>query len=137
MIYEFIVQWLREDTRLRNLDEVLTFLQTYFTPVNSLLQHYVRVVTVKVRGDECLRDAESPELRARKLSLCDAIVIVLAKEHKAPMVMEGYRPSLRGNEGGRGKDLMDEFKDICSETVRFSSNEALPSPSFNGFTRLS
>ncbi len=85
--YEYIIHWLKgRIPGLRNLDEVITYLKSYFKILELGFEDYVQAAIMKVRGDEILKNAEEKDLRTRRLSIVDSTVIVLARRRNAPIL---------------------------------------------------
>jgi len=87
VVYEYVVHWLRgRIPALRSLDEVVTYLRSYFRVEPLGLDDYIEAAKIKVRGDEVLRNAEDEALRGRRLSIVDSTVIALARRVRAPIL---------------------------------------------------
>jgi len=87
VVYEYVVHWLRgRIPALRSLDEVVTYLRSYFRVEPLGLDDYMEAAKIKVRGDEMLRKAEDEALRSRRLSIVDSTVIALAHRVRAPIL---------------------------------------------------
>jgi len=71
---------------LKNLDEVVTFLTTYFKVVDLGYRDLVEIVIIKARGDEILRNCSDASMKSRRLSLTDASLIYLATKRRVPIV---------------------------------------------------
>lgn len=85
--YEYMVHWLRgRIPALRTLDEVSTYLRSYFKVVELSFEDYAEAARVKIEGDSMLSKAEDRELRSRRLSIVDSTVIALALRRRAPIV---------------------------------------------------
>lgn len=85
--YEYIVHWLRgRIPALKSIDEVTTYLKSYFRIAELSYEDYVEAAKIKVEGDEMLSSAEDRELRSRRLSIVDSTVIALALKVGAPIV---------------------------------------------------
>ncbi len=85
--YEYVVHWLRgRIPGLRSLDEVVTYLKSYFRIESLELDDYLEAAKIKVRGDRMLKEARDETLRARKLSIVDSTVIALARKKGLPIV---------------------------------------------------
>lgn len=87
VVYEYIVHWLRGRIPvLKNIDEVLTYLKTYFKITDLSLDDYVEAAQIKVRGDNILKKSKISGLRNRRLSIVDSTIIALAKRKNAPII---------------------------------------------------
>ena len=87
VVYEYVIHWLRgRIPALKNIDEVETYLKTYFKIIDLGYQDYVRAAEIKVRGDELLRGSRDEKLRYRRLSFVDSTIIAVAIRRKAPIV---------------------------------------------------
>lgn len=85
--YEYLVHWHRgRIPALRTVEEVVTFLTTYFKLESLSLEDWLRAAEVKHKGDSLLRRAEDQALRARRLSIVDSTVIACALRLKAPVL---------------------------------------------------
>ena len=85
--YEYTVHWLRGRVPgLKSLEEVSTYLRSYFRVVELGFDDYLEAAVVKEEGDKLLREAEDPELRARRLSIVDSTVISIALKTGAPII---------------------------------------------------
>jgi len=85
--YEYIVHWLRgKIPGLQSLDEVVTYLRSYFKIVDLTTSDFIEAAKIKAEGDDVLRSAEDKELRSRRLSMVDSTVIALALRRKAPLI---------------------------------------------------
>ena len=87
VVYEYLVHWYRgRIPALRTIEEALSFLTTYFKIESLTLHDYVKAAEIKHKGDEMLRNASEPALRARRLSIVDSTVIACALRLKAPIL---------------------------------------------------
>ncbi len=85
--YEYIVHWLRgRIPALKNLDEVVTYLKSYFKVETLEFNDYLEAAKVKARGDRMLREAGDKTLKSRRLSIVDSTIIAFAHKKKAPIV---------------------------------------------------
>ena len=85
--YEYVVHWLRgRIPGLKSLDEVITYLKSYFRVEALEFDDYIEAARIKVRGDEILRNAKDEALKTRRLSIVDSTVIALARKKKAPII---------------------------------------------------
>lgn len=85
--YEYIIHWFRgRIPGLRNLDEVITYLKSYFKVLELSFEDYVEAAIIKIRGDEILKRAEEKDLRTRRLSIIDSTVIALARKRNIPII---------------------------------------------------
>jgi len=83
----YVVHWLRGRVPgLRSLDEVVTYLKSYFKLVSLTTNDFIEVAKIKVEGDSMLSGAGDEELRSRRLSVVDSTVIALALRRKAPII---------------------------------------------------
>ncbi len=87
VVYEYVIHWMKgRIPGLKSLDEVITYLKSYFKIVNLGFDDYVQAAIIKTRGDRILKKAEDKELRTRRLSIVDSTVIVLARKRSAPIL---------------------------------------------------
>lgn len=87
VVYEYVLHWLRGRVPgLRNLDEVITYLKSYFKIVELDLGDYIEAAKIKVEGDRMLMEAEDKTLRGRRLSIVDSTVIAVARKVKTSIV---------------------------------------------------
>ncbi len=85
--YEYVVHWFKgRIPGLRSLDEVVTYLKSYFKIEPLDLADYLEAAKIKIKGDEMLKKAENEALRNRRLSIVDTTVITLALRKKAPIL---------------------------------------------------
>ena len=85
--YEYVVHWHRgRIPGLKSLDEVVTYLRSYFKVEPLDLDDYLEAARIKARGDRMLREAEDRTLRSRRLSIIDSTVIAVALRRKAPIL---------------------------------------------------
>ena len=85
--YEYIIHWLRgRIPGLRSIDEVVTYLKSYFKVVELSFEDFVEAAKIKVEGDRLLKKARDKELRSRSLSIIDSTVIALALRKQAPII---------------------------------------------------
>lgn len=85
--YEYIVHWLKgRIPGLRSIDEVVTYLRSYFKLVGLTINDFLEAAKIKVEGDGILKSAEDKELRPRRLSIVDSTVIALALRRRAPII---------------------------------------------------
>ncbi|AWS00668.1 PIN domain-containing protein [Metallosphaera hakonensis JCM 8857 = DSM 7519] len=81
--FEFTVHWLRgRIPSLTSINEVRTFLQSYFEIVELNFEDFMESAKIKKEGDDIL----SIELKGRKLSIVDSTIIHTAKKMKAKIV---------------------------------------------------
>ncbi len=84
--YEYLVHWHRGRIPvLKTVDEVTTFLTTYFRVESLTLRDWITAAEIKHRGDNMLKTANEP-LRSRRLSIVDSTVIACALKLKAPIL---------------------------------------------------
>ena len=87
VVYEYVVHWLRgRIPALKSLDEVVTYIKSYFRVEPLSFEDYVEAAMIKVRGDEMLRKAEDETLKTRRLSIIDSTVIALARKKGIPIL---------------------------------------------------
>mgnify|MGYP001772877990 CR=1 FL=1 len=87
VVYEYVVHWLRgRIPRLRNLDELITYLRSYFKTVELSLDDYIEAAKIKIEGDKILMEAKDETLKSRRLSIVDSSVIAVACKAKTPIV---------------------------------------------------
>ena len=87
VIYEYIVHWHRgRIPALKSIEEVITFLSTYFKVENLTLSDWIKAAETKYYGDKLLKEAEDQSLRARSLSIIDSTIIAVALRLKTPIV---------------------------------------------------
>lgn len=85
VVYEYIVHWMRGRVpALRSLNEVITYLTTFFTVVELNLKDWIKAAEIKVSGDKMLKGVD--ELRRRTLSMVDSTIIVVGLREKVPIV---------------------------------------------------
>jgi len=84
---EYAIHWHRgRIPALKSIDEVRTYLTTYFTVVELDLETCLEAAEIKVRGDEMLKKAIDARLRERRLSIVDSTVIALARKKRVPII---------------------------------------------------
>ena len=87
VIYEYAVHWYRgRIPALKSMEEVITFLSTYFKVENLTLSDWIKASEAKCYGDKLLREAEDQSLRARSLSIVDSTIIAVALRLKMPII---------------------------------------------------
>ena len=86
VIYELAYHWLRGRLPFKDGEELLTFVDAYFTVAALDPGLAVSAAKVKMEGDAMLRESEDPELRRRRLSAADAATIALARRLDAPII---------------------------------------------------
>ncbi|MEM2664971.1 MAG: PIN domain-containing protein [Candidatus Methanomethylicia archaeon] len=85
VVYEYCVHWYRGRIPvLKSLDEVKTFLSSYFKIVDLSMDDYMNASRIKVEGDRILRGLRV--MGDRSISLVDATIIAVAFRYKAPIV---------------------------------------------------
>ena len=85
--YEYIVHWLRgRIPELKSIDEVVTYLRSYFKIIELSFRNFIEAAKIKVEGDNLLKSAKREDLRFRRLSIVDSTVIALALEKNTPIV---------------------------------------------------
>lgn len=95
VVYEYVVHWLRgKIPGLKSIDEVVTYLKSYFKVETLEFNDYVEAARIKVSGDKVLREAEDEALKVRRLSIVDSTVIALARREKAPHSIGRQRSSI-------------------------------------------
>ncbi|MEM0047960.1 MAG: PIN domain-containing protein [Ignisphaera sp.] len=84
VLYEYVVHWLRERIPgLKNIDELVTYLRSYFKIVELDLNDYIKAAKIKIEGDKMLAEAEDVTLRSRRLGMVDPAVIAVAHKVKS------------------------------------------------------
>lgn len=87
VVYEYIVHWYRGRIPvLKSVEEVLTFLSTYFRVKSLDLQDFIKAAEIKHRGDNMLQKAADPALKQRRLSMVDSTLIAYALRLRAPIL---------------------------------------------------
>jgi len=86
IVYELAYFWKRTGLIFRDLEEVREFIETYFKVVELIAELALEAAKVKVEGDELLRKASEPSLRARRLSAADATTLALSLKLGAQLV---------------------------------------------------
>ncbi len=86
IIYELSYHWRRGRLPFRDEEELLDFIDTYFTvrALDSVIA--VKASEIKLLGDQLLAKAGNPGLRRRKLSVADATTIAVARVENSPIV---------------------------------------------------
>ncbi len=86
IIYELSYHWRRSRLPFRDEEELLDFIDTYFTvkALDSVIA--VKASEIKLLGDRLLAKAGDSRLRRRKLSVADATTIAVARVENAPIV---------------------------------------------------
>ncbi len=85
--YEYIVHWYRgRIPALKNIDEVLAYLNTYFNLTMLSIDEYVEAARIKVLGDRLLRESGVEELIGRRLSIVDSTVLAIAYKRNLPIL---------------------------------------------------
>jgi predicted nucleic acid-binding protein len=86
IIYELSYHWRRGRLPFRDEEEILEFINTYFT-VKTLDENLaVEASKIKILGDKLLASSNNLALRQRRLSVADATTIALAMREKIPIV---------------------------------------------------
>ena len=87
VLYVYVVHWLRgRIPGLRSIDELVTYLRSYFKIVELDLNDYINAAKIKIEGDKMLAEAKDVTLRSRRLSMVDSTVITVAHKAKSPIV---------------------------------------------------
>jgi predicted nucleic acid-binding protein len=87
VVYEYVIHWLRgRIIAFKNIDEVITYLKTYFRIINLDVEDYVRAAQIKVLGEEYLRSSNIEELKSRSLSFTDSTILALAEKLEIPIL---------------------------------------------------
>ncbi|BES82684.1 PIN domain-containing protein [Pyrodictium abyssi] len=86
VVYELSYHWRRGRLPFRDEEELLDFIDSYFTvkALDNVIA--VKASGVKLLGDQLLAKAEDPRLRRRRLSVADATTIAIAMMENAPIV---------------------------------------------------
>lgn len=87
VVYEYAVHWFRgRIPGLRDIEELMGYLEQYFEVVELSIEDYVKAAGVKARADDILRSSQDPNLRERKLGLVDSTVLWVAIREGAPVL---------------------------------------------------
>jgi len=86
IIYELSYHWRKGRLPFKDEEELIEFIATYFSTVDLTIEDLVKASYIKIVGDNILREASEPLLKRRKLSISDALCIVLALKYKVPIV---------------------------------------------------
>ncbi len=86
IVYELSYHWRKGRLPFRGEEELLEFINTYFTI--KILDEALAVEASKVKtlGDKLLLSSGDPVLSRRRLSVSDATTIALAKRGKIPII---------------------------------------------------
>jgi predicted nucleic acid-binding protein len=87
IVYETLYHWRRGRLPLfENEDELFKYLTSVFGVVKFSEGTARKAAEVKAAGDEMLKRAPDPSLRARRLSACDAFTIAVALDRALPVL---------------------------------------------------
>ncbi|MCE4600104.1 MAG: PIN domain-containing protein [Desulfurococcales archaeon] len=86
IVYELAYHWKRGRLPFRDEEELLEFINRYFTITVLDLNIALKASNVKLIGDKLLRASKDPSLKRRKLSVADATTIAIAVSSGAPIV---------------------------------------------------
>ena len=86
IIYELSYHWRKGRLPFKDEEELIEFITTYFSMADLTIEDLVKASYIKIVGDSVLRKASEPLLKRRKLSISDALCIVLALKYKVPIV---------------------------------------------------
>ena len=91
IMFEVLYQWRRGRLPgFRDEDELYSYLSRVFDTARITEKVVRRAAEVKAVGDDLLREAPDPSLRARRLSTCDAFTLAIALDRALP-VLSGDR----------------------------------------------
>jgi len=86
IVYELSYHWRKGRLPFASEEELLEFINTYFTYKNIGVETALEASKIKIVGDNLLATSDDPHLRKRKLSIADATTIALAKQEGTPIV---------------------------------------------------
>ncbi len=86
IVYELAYHWRRGRLPFASEEELLEFVETYFTVEPLEANVALEASEVKVLGDRLLASSGDPSLKRRRLSAADATTIALARRLGAPIV---------------------------------------------------
>jgi len=91
IVFEVLYQWRRGRLPgFRDEDELYSYLSRVFDTARITEKVVRKAAEVKAVGDDLLRRAPDPSLRARRLSTCDAFTLAVALDRALP-VLSGDR----------------------------------------------
>ncbi len=86
IVYELSYHWRKGRLPFHDLDEIREFIDTYFRWIDIDREIALYASEIKILGDRILRESGINNLRRRRLSICDATSIALAKAYNVPIV---------------------------------------------------
>ena len=86
IIYELAYHWKRGRLPFRDEEELLEFINRYFTITTLDADTALKASEVKLIGDKSLATSRDPSLRRRKLSVADATTIAIAIREDVPII---------------------------------------------------
>ena len=76
----------RKTAFFRNYDELEEFIKIYFRSVEIDTDIAIEAGKIKIWGDKRLSSASVEKLKRRRLSVCDAFSIAIAKKYGIPII---------------------------------------------------
>lgn len=87
IVFEVLYQWRRGRLPgFRDEDELYSYLSRVFDTARITERVVRKAAEVKAVGDDLLRRAPDPSLRARRLSTCDAFTLAVALDRALPVL---------------------------------------------------
>ena len=86
IIYELSYHWRKGRLPFTDEEELLDFINTYFTYKDIGIETALEASKIKIVGDNLLASSDDPYLKKRRLSIADATTIALAKQVEIPIV---------------------------------------------------
>ncbi len=86
IIYELSYHWRKGRLPFRDEEELMEFVNTYFSIYRLDLALMIDSSKIKIIGDNYLRNSRRRDLRNRRLSVSDSLTIAIAKRLNIPII---------------------------------------------------
>ncbi len=86
MVFELAYHWRKGRLPFKDINELMEFIDSYFTVLSFDKRDMFEASYIKVVGDSLLNRSTESSLKGRRLSVSDATSIALALKHRVPII---------------------------------------------------
>jgi len=86
IVFELAYYWRKGRLPFKDINELMEFIDSYFTVLIFDKKDMIEASYIKVVGDSLLDKSTEPSLKGRRLSVSDATSIALALKHRVPII---------------------------------------------------
>jgi len=86
VVFELAYHWRKGRLPFKDINELMEFIDSYFTVLSFDKRDMFEASYIKVVGDSLLNRSTESSLKGRRLSVSDATSIALALKHRVPII---------------------------------------------------